>query len=454
MPGIFHNAFIYGIEQILFWAFALGVLFLPPRWAVLSMLLAGNVDVIRPGFVATAGVGWQNAIETLVLPTVLLLRMTSFRVPKIKWSTPARLWAALIIYASISILWSPFKLSGAKMVAYLCAWFILFLAFYVAWRRGLIDHRVVIGALWGSLAIACFQTYVMGDPFGGRAHRLTSFAGPNSFAPFLTCLLALLLFSRKGSRAVRMLSVWACLIALVYSGSRYALIGAALLLFVRGVVRAGAWRRSGKLRLFPVLAGCVVTVVVLLGFRVVMAQAMPKSRINQLLDLASRPQMVDKGTFGFRLMMYANVLERLSHRSAFGWIVGTGTSSGGTVVFPASQKTYDNYPTGFDPNRTIHDEILRAAFEWGIIGLGITLMLWVYALRGYWLRAVKEQSLAGFAGLSILPAIFLALLIENALSGPASAEGIGYLLVLTYGLAGGRHALARSPGPNATAARS
>lgn len=454
MPSVFHNAFVYGIEQFLFWGFALGVLFLSPRWAVLCMLLAGNVDVIRPGFVATSGVGWQNGIETLALPTILLLRMTNYRLPKIRWSKPVQLWVVLITYACVSILWSPFKLSGVKMVAYLSAWFILFVAFYVAWRRRLLDQKVVICALWGSLALAYFQTHAAGDPFGGLSHRFTSFAGPNSFAPFLTCLLALLLFSREGPRTLRTVSICACLVALIYSGSRYALIGAAFVLFVRGLIRARAWRRSGHIRVAPVVAGLALAAVTFVGFRAVMAKVMPKSRVNQMLDLTSKPQLADTGTFGFRLMMYADVISRLSHRSALGWVFGTGTSSGGTVVFPTWQKTYKDYPTGMDPNRTIHDEILRAAFEWGLIGLGITLMLWVCAVRGYWRRAIIEQSLAGFAGLSILPVIFLALLIENALSGPASAEGIGYLLVLTYGFTAGRRVLAKPSQTHETAARS
>lgn len=431
--GVFHNLFLYGIEQALFWAFTAGVLFLSPRWAVMCMLLAGNVDVIRPGFVATAGVGWQNAVETLILPVVLFLRMTNFRVPTIRWRIPACLWAALTLYAAVSIIWSPFRLSGVKMVAYLTAWFVLYLAFYVAWRHGLLDYRTVLVVLWGSLAMACIQTFVMGDPFSSGTGRFTSFTNPNTFAPFLTCLLALLLFSRGGSKVLRTASVLACLVALVYAGSRYALIGAAVVLFARGLVRARAWRRSGGLRLAPVLASLAVAVVVFFGFRAVMAQTMPKSRLNQLLNLTSNPQLVDTGTFGFRLMIYGKVLSRLSQRSLAGWIFGSGTSSGGAVVFSTSQHTYKNYPAGMDPNRTVHDEFLRAAYEWGLIGLSLGLALCVYAVKGCWRRGVKEQSLAGFAALAILPAIFLALLVENALAGPATAEGLGYLLVLSYG---------------------
>lgn len=452
MHDLHNSLFVYGIEQALFWLFAAGVLFLRPRWAVLCMLLAGNVDVIRPGFVATAGVGWQNAVETLILPVILFLRLTNFSMPKIKWGTPARLWGALTAYAALSILWSPFKLSGVKMVAYLSAWFILYVTFYLVWRRGLLDQKIVIGAVWGSLALACLQTYVAGDPFGGLTHRFTSFTGTNSFAPFLMCLLALLLFSKGGVGILRTASILACLVGLVLVGSRYALIGAALLLFVRGLIKAKALRRGGGLRLAPIMGGLAIAVLVFVGFRVVMAQAMPKSRLNQLLDITSKPQLADKGTFGFRLVMYAEVISRLSHRSALGWIFGTGTSSGGTILFPSSQRTYNNSPASLDPNRTIHDEFLRAVYEWGLIGLGLGLALCLYTVRSCWRRGVKEQSLAGFAALSVLPIIFLALLIENPLAGPASAEGLGYLLVLTYGFTAVRYAHPASARINETPA--
>jgi hypothetical protein len=133
------------------------------------------------------------------------------------------------------------------------------------------------------------------------------------------------------------------------------------------------------------------------------------------------------------------VLEGLSARSIAGLTFGSGTSSGAEVA------TVDLWGSleSVDPNRTIHDEFLRAEYEWGIIGLGLGLILLVYVVRTLWVRAFRWQSLAAFAALAMMPGILLALLVENPLAGPGSAEGLGYLLVLTYGFALGRGAYAR-----------
>src|SRR5437899_6353714 len=96
---------VYPITLTLFWIFALGVLFLRPRWALLSLLLVANVNVITPGFLSATSVGWQNGVQTLVLPTVLLLRLPGFKVPRLRLGFPAMAWAALTLYAPVSALW-------------------------------------------------------------------------------------------------------------------------------------------------------------------------------------------------------------------------------------------------------------------------------------------------------------------------------------------------------------
>lgn len=434
---------VYWIEVLLFYVLALGIVFLPLRWSLVCLLLAGSVEVIQSGFVASTSIGWENVGERLVLPTLLLLRMTRFRLPRIKWGAPSKAWAVLVLYAAISILWSPFKLSGLKMVAYLAAWFVLYLVFHLAWYRGLLGQKIVIAALWGSLALACFQTYILGNPLWGTtvvfgpfaSPRFAPFVGPQSFGPFLACLLALLLFSKERN-ALRSLSIGACLLALVLAGSRYALIEAATLVFARCLLWARAVRTSGKLRLRPVLGILLLAVVVFFAFRATMEWAMPGSRVNQLLELESQPDVAEEGTFGWRLLVYEHALTNLSDRSITELAFGSGTSSGAEVATVALWGS----PESFDPNRTIHDEFLRAEYEWGVIGLGLGLGLLIYAARALWARAFHLRSLAGFAALAIMPGILLALLVENPLAGPGSAEGLGYLLVLTYGFAFGRRA--------------
>lgn len=432
MEAAFHN--VYVVELTLFYLLALGVIFLPLRWALLCLVVAGSVEVIRPGFVSTASVGWRNGVETLVLPAILLLRFTKFRIPKINWGLSAKLWAALTLYATISILWSPFKLSGIKMVGFLIAWPLLYLVFYLGWKRGILEQGLAIAALWVTIGLACVQTYVMGNPLFGSSHQFVPFTSSNSFGPFLACILALLLFSRK-RHSLWLVSVGGCLLALFLVASRSSLIAAAVILFAWWLLSRGAVRRTRGIRLAPVLLALVLAVLVFSGFRDLMAEVMPKSRINQLLNLTSKPQLAEVGTFGFRVLMYERVLSLLSQRSPRLLTFGSGTSSGGKVAF-AWQKNYNGYTQGVDPNRTIHDEFLRATYEWGLIGLVLGLALLAHAALALRDRAFRKRSLAGFAGLAILPCVLLAALVENPLAGPGSAEGIGFLLVLTYAFSG------------------
>lgn len=427
---------VYWTELLLFYAFAFGVIFLPLRWSILCLLLAGNVAVNSPSFVSVSAVSWQNAAEAIVLPTLLMLRLTRFRLPSIRWTLASKLWTALIIYASVSTLWSPFKLSGFKMTAYLAAWLILYLVFDLAWGLGLVDQGLILAALWGSLGLACLQTYVLGNPLFGMtglqgrfvSAQFAPFRGPQFFGPFLTCLLALLIFSKE-RHAGRSFSIGACLVALVLVGSRYSLIAAGIVVFGWCLLWAKALRRTGRIRFTPVFGSLLFCAIAFLGLRTIMAWAMPGSRVNQLLELGAKPQLLEEGDFGWRLVLYQRTLALLSQRSPTALIFGTGTSSGGAIV----AAILHHEPEDLDPNRTIHDEFLRAQYEWGFIGLGLGLTLLAFAVRQLWARFFHMRSLAAFAALTVVPGMLLALLVENPLAGAGSAESLGYLLVLTYG---------------------
>src|SRR5215469_3811098 len=427
---------VYWIELVLFYALALGIVCLPLRWSLLCLLLAGNVAVNSPSFVSTSSVSWQNAIETVVLPIVLMLRLTRFRFPRIEWRFPSKVWVALIVYAAISILWSPFKLSGVKMVAYLVAWFVLYIVFHIAWRQRLLDQAQVIAALWGSISLACVQTYALGNPLFGVGDRVGEFVsaqfapfrGPQYFGPFLACVLSLLLFSRE-RRRLRNLSILACLVALLLTASRYSLIEASFVLLAGCALWTGVLCAGGRVRFGRALTILGVVTLVFFGFRAVIARTMTDSRINQLLELGSQPDVAEQGDFGWRLLVYGRTLTTLSERPLLQKIFGSGTSSGGEVATEITDDSLDSV----DPNRTIHDEFLRAEFEWGLVGLSLGIGMLIYSLRKLWARSFRLNFLSAYAALAIMPGIFLALLVENPLAGPSGAEGLGYLLVLTYG---------------------
>ena len=429
----------YRIAEALFWLFAAGVAFLPPRWALLSLILVANVDVMAPEFASASTMGWENAAKTVVLPALLLLRLNRFRLPRIQWTFPARGWAALVLYAAFSALWSPFKLSALKMVAYLACYFVLYLTLSLAWRKGLIDDRVILLGLWGSLALACVTTYALDGPFTTPEVRFTSFVGPQAFAFYLLCTLSLLLFSPKGWR-FRRVSVAACLLSITLTGSRFTFLGVGLLLFVAWLRTALGARRA--LRVWPLLKASLVagTCMLLLGLAVV--RAMPRNRLNELLDVGSSDTQTlqDIGTFGWRLMVYDDAASELSRRSLPGLIFGSGTSSGAGILLDYFG---DYEEQTIDANRALHDEFIRTMYEWGFVGLFLGLILLGCLASGAWRLAILDRFVPGFAVLGIVPGALMGLLVENVLAAPSTPLGIGFLLVLTYGFSA-NHRLART----------
>jgi hypothetical protein len=421
---------VYPVTLTLFWIFALGVLFLRPRWALLSLLLGANVNVIQPGFLSAASVGWQNGLETLVLPTVLLLRLTGFKMPRFRWGVPALAWAALTLYAAVSILWSPFKVSGVKMVGFLAAWFILYLVFHLAWQRMILDEGLLIAALWCSLALACIQTYLLGCPEEVVTHQFTSFTAADSFAIFLCSILAFLLFSR-GRSWRRNVSLAACVLGVILAEDRTALIGLGFLLLVWLLRRRQAIGTSFGVGFATAVPALVVLLLLFFGLRAVMAWRMPESRLNELLQLgsSSAASLQDIGTLAFRLDMYESTLSELSGRTPPALVFGSGTASGGGLSFAGQEQ----YLLGMDPNRTIHNEFLRVLYEWGLIGLSLGLALIFHLVRQCWCLAVLEGSLPAMAAVGMLPAMLLLLIDGNPLSSPAATMGMGLVLVLTYG---------------------
>jgi hypothetical protein len=420
----------YHIAEALFWIFAVGATLLPQRWAILSLLLLSNVDVVAPGSSSIRAVGWDNAAKTVVIPALLLLRITHFRRFRIKRTLAVRAWMALVLYAALSTLWSPFKLSAMKMVAYLACYIILYLIFSVAWRRQIIDGKVIAIGVLGSLALACVATYGLGDPYGTTDARFTSFTSPQTFSFYLFCLLAILLFS-PGKDRLRWGSIAGCIVGIVLAGSRFTFLGVAFLFVCvwlrRELGMNGALGTSKMLKAAAAAALCMIGLVFLIAW------AVPGNRLMQLIDLGvSRTSgLEDIGTVAWRLRMYRDAALTLSQRSALTLSFGSGTSSAGELAF----RYFRNWPAmSRDPNRTLHDEFIRLAYEWGLVGLILGGVLLTCLVRHSWRVAIRRHSPRGFAALGIVPGILMGLLVENVLAASSSGMGVGVVLAITYGL--------------------
>src|SRR5579864_8682601 len=98
--------------RVMFWCFAAGSAALPMRWALLSFILISHIDITPSTYASASNIGLENAVKTIILPTILWLRFakTSFR--QLPRSSAAVLWLSLTGYALVACIWSPFVLSG------------------------------------------------------------------------------------------------------------------------------------------------------------------------------------------------------------------------------------------------------------------------------------------------------------------------------------------------------
>lgn len=423
------SADVYRLVEMLFWVFAVGVACLPLRWAILSLVLLANIDVISPGSSSITAVGWDNAARTLIIPALLLLRMTGCRLPRIRSTVAVRAWVALMLYAALSSLWSPFKLSAAKMVGYLLCYFLLYVVFDLAWSKRLIDHRLIILSVWGSLFLGCLATYALGDPFGTADVRFTSFTSPQTFAFYMLCMLAILMFGSAEKR-LRWASIAGCLVGIVLTGSRFAFVSVAFLL-------ASVWLKRGigmekALRASRLLKASIAAAICMLAIGASVAWAVPRNRLVQLFDLGlSGSSLEDIGTFAWRLQMYQDAGAALSHRGALALFWGSGTSSAGNLAL----EDFSVWPAeSLDPNRTLHNEFIRVFYEWGFVGLLLTALLLTRLMRYSWKMAVRVRYPPSFSLLGVIPGILIGLSIENVLAAAPSVMGVGTVLVLTYSL--------------------
>ncbi len=415
------------IAILLFATLSLGVILLRPRWSLVCFLLLSNVSLSGWQSGDSSSVAVDTVVKAVILPCCLFIKLRVDWESWTKWSIPSKLWVALTAYALISAAWSPNKLAAVKMFVYLLSYACLFPVFAKAWQAGWLNPSALVGASWGVVFIAAVQTYIVGNPFSVDEGRLTSFTSPQYFAAYFVCVLALLLWSDL-SRRILWSTALAILICIVLSGSRYVFLGTLALVGMFWLTRRrDSAREGGRLA----RAGVTILIIVLLGYWAV-PKYLPDSRLNELVESYNEESVTPVGTFVWRLAIYDEGIQQIADR----WpsdlprlIFGAGTSSGIAVLSQLSSE----YLEAEDANRCIHDEFLRAQYEWGVVGLGLFLgflgtTFWPY------LKSIRcKKSVTAFVLIGILPTLLLGLTFENILAGPVAAGGTGYALILSYG---------------------
>jgi hypothetical protein len=421
--------------RVTFWCLALSSAVLPMRWALLSFILISHIDITPSTYASASSIGVENAVKTIILPTILWLRFARASIWKVRSSSAAILWLSLTAYAMIACIWSPFVLSGLKMVAYLYCYLILGAVFLEGWNRKQLTSQTIGVALWVSLLMGAVQTYLLGNLYGASPNgldvdRFTSFCSPQQFGAFLLTTLSILFVTSRQGLWAKLLHAFGGFVGIGLCGSRYVFLGSLALLPI--VWASFFFRSSGtRQRTGWIVVGIVGCLVAVTSFGGVVALSQ-NNRISSLvlMTLEGRSPLENVGTFVWRQGIYEQAWNQLKQRKPVDLLFGAGTSSGALVVLGWDRRYRSD---SVDANRVMHNELLRVVFEWGILGLTLFISFGVTLTRQT-ARAVRLRVIPAYAFLALLPTIVLGCLSENVLAASSSPAGVGFSLVLFYGI--------------------
>jgi len=402
-------------------------LVLPLRWALFSYLLLTQVSVFSPGFASATSVGWENAAKVLLIPTVLLIRYRWAPHSPTQPVELSRWWLALVAYVILASLWSPFPLSAVKMIGYLYCYSVLFLLFRHAWRESWFTQGFLVANLYFVLGLAIVQTYIFHGFFSADG-RFSTFSDGQSTAAYLICMLTLLLFHRRKG-VIYWIALFSALCGILLTGSRYVFIGLAVLILLSPF---GLFEQSSQpnfAKRAKMMAAALLGIFLMGGYVVRFA---PENRLNQLIEytLSQSASYEDVGTLAWRMLIYQSALQELQERNGSRWFFGSGTSSSADVLLEVDRYSYT--PDDVDGNRSMHDEFLRAFYEWGVPGFVFFVFFLASTLVFCLKKAIRQRCKPAWAYLAIFPTLLLGLTFENILANAGQPAGTGYLLVLTY----------------------
>lgn len=418
------------IVEIVIYFLILLILLAPLRLAYLALLCLAFFDASGSNWASASSLNIVNALKVIGAPIILLFRQKIIPI-KITFLNEKSFvfycYLFLTIYASITIFWTPdfLRLSAFKGIVYLFGHIVWFSVI----SYGLITNKIKVGMLFKILMIGLIvgitQTYLVKGNFGvtiyGEDRRFTVFSSPQSFAAFLTYILAIILFLYNSKLLFKITIVALIIIMIVMTGSRYSFIASFWIIFnwlIFNIVKS----KSVSEFFVKLSSTMLVIVFVVLIVVPISATFVNDSRIAELFkgDI-SRVQ-----TFAWRIGMWNEAVRQISEFSYLEILLGRGTSSSALVAL-----SYDSHydPHTIDANRVMHNEFLRALYEWGIIGLIFLGGFWIGLIFTmiYWIFKNEKR---GYFLSSLLGPFTSGLLIENILAGSGTPVGIGIILAL------------------------
>ena len=390
--------------------------FAPLKWSLVSFILLSNIDLGS----LSAGIGALNTAKAMILPVILLWRFRAFGGGKIE--SAAMAWMALTMYAAVLSLASLYPAYALKLLGHMAGSLVISVALVRAAKGGYLSPQIVLPVSLGTLAIALVHFRFLHD-WGGEPDRCTTCAGAQALAALLTALYAVTISSSQLRLAIRLPLSLALAAAVVFNGSRIWILGLLLCTLIALVFfEVGLWVKL-------ISAGAVLLAIlslVLLTDNIVraLAREAASNRIASAMVAAYEGDVKSQGlgTFTLRQALIERTFTRFQSGTVAQVIFGHGTCNGAQIAATLSRDP--------DPNRAMHNEWLRALYEWGLAGFG----LWCWFLAALALYAVggvrgplEEYARPLFI---YLPAFALGLAGENMIAGAANAVTMGLLLLI------------------------
>jgi len=406
----------------------------PIRFAYVVLASLAFFDASGPQFASASSLGLANAFKVLLAPLILLIRLRGapllFLLHIGRQSGQVWLFVFLTLFASLAVLWSPefLRLGAIKGAAYLWGYLVWFAVLSYGWFTGRVGLNLLFN-LWGvGLLLGIIQTSFFGAVFGKGLYeehlRFTAFSSPQSYAAFYVYLLALFLFLEHRFSFISLFVLFCTFALIVLTGSRYSLVTAIwvtsawALYYLRSAFSLGeALKRFYSVMLFVLMA---------LASLSILGPFLGSTRMVELFE--KNWKVSEVGTFAWRIGMWSEAWGQIEEFSLGELVWGRGTAASALVALRYDPRYEEDT---IDANRVMHNEFLRALYEWGIIGFGLffTFALGLFVLAVKWLIAGQD---IGFFLLAILGPLMVGIFIENILAASGSPVGIGISLALAY----------------------
>jgi O-antigen ligase len=395
----------------------IGAAFAPLRWSIICYLLLSTIDLGS----LDASIGALNTAKAMLLPVWMLWRLRFWSGPRRVGAAPI-FWGLLTLYVAIASSASLFPAYAIKLVGHMVGSLVICLMLIRAARAGFLGLQTIFPVTVGTLGMAVIHWFLVHD-WGGEPDRLTSFAGAQSFAAFAVALYAGSLAGRSLRTPLKIAVCASLLVALLLNGSRLWVTGFLLVTLMSIFVsRITLWLRVLTFGLIA-MAGSVA----LVEFDSLMTVMEEHSSSNRIAAALGAFYQGDRrstglGTYNLRRDLYRRSIDAIEASTLPELLLGHGTCNGALIAATLSKDP--------DPNRAMHNEWLRALYEWGLVGLTLWI-LFIAALGGYAIRALRGSRRHCAVPLLIyLPAFCLGLTGENFIAAAGNLASVGLLMLI------------------------